>query len=229
MKVAIVEDNEIYVQKILTLSKLEFSLIDIDIFSSLKDFRKKNKTYDLLLLDIELKDGNGMVFIQKYPEKARFIIYITNHPTYMIDAFDFNVLGFVPKNKIEDILLKKIHKAQEKFQSLKVYNFDVADGNLTLKEDEIVYLKLQYRNIYLYTKDKKTYQLNNKSMNSIEKMNIPNLFRINKENIVNLRCIKFINNINHSIYLYDDSILNVSRRRWTDLKKFYLIMRNAHE
>ena len=57
----------------------------------------RNKSPDLIFLDIELPDGTGFDLLRQLPEINSQIIFITAHEDndYAIQAFRFGLAGFV--------------------------------------------------------------------------------------------------------------------------------------
>lgn len=57
--------------------------------------------YDAYLLDIELPDENGLSVARairnRYPEA--YIIFITSHTSYSLEAFELNVYRYIKKQK----------------------------------------------------------------------------------------------------------------------------------
>ncbi|MDO5345762.1 MAG: response regulator [Lachnospiraceae bacterium] len=60
--------------------------------------------YDLLLLDIEMPGVDGMELAEHIHDDmaAARIIFITSHLEYAIEAYEFSVFRYIPKNKIDE-------------------------------------------------------------------------------------------------------------------------------
>jgi two-component system LytT family response regulator len=70
---------------------------------------------DVVLLDINLPDGNGFDLIKKF-EKINFkIIFITAHEEYAIQAFKFSAVDYILKPIRAAELFAAIEKASESF------------------------------------------------------------------------------------------------------------------
>ena len=69
----------------------------------LSDIAEDGFFYDLLLLDIEMPDVNGMELSKKIKPFLPNIkvIFITSHMEYAIDAFELSIFRYVPKNDLE--------------------------------------------------------------------------------------------------------------------------------
>ncbi|MDE7204723.1 MAG: LytTR family DNA-binding domain-containing protein [Lachnospiraceae bacterium] len=68
----------------------------------LSDIVEDGFFYDLLLLDIEMPDVNGMELSKKIKPFLPNIkvIFITSHMEYAIDAFELSIFRYVPKNDL---------------------------------------------------------------------------------------------------------------------------------
>ena len=90
---------------------------DYDIFydpQSLLTYQKENSiTYNLYILDIEMKTMNGIDLatrIRQYNQKA-LIIFLTSHSQYVFDVFDVITFDFVVKPITSDKLISILKKA----------------------------------------------------------------------------------------------------------------------
>ena len=64
MKIAILEDNIFFQQKIISLLNLGSDLVHV--YSDIDSYNLSNIYYDLLLLDINLNKYNGIDYIKKH-------------------------------------------------------------------------------------------------------------------------------------------------------------------
>ena len=70
MKIAILEDNIFFQQKIINL--LNFGSDLVHVYSDIDSYNLSNIYYDLLLLDINLNKYNGIDYIKKHENKQLF-------------------------------------------------------------------------------------------------------------------------------------------------------------
>lgn len=85
---------------------------DIHTFSSGKQIITLNETYDILLLDIEMPDQDG-ISIKEYFETNRQqtrIIFTTSHKECVLEAFGKNVISFLVKPIDEENFQKVMEK-----------------------------------------------------------------------------------------------------------------------
>ena len=71
---------------------------------------------DIIFMDIELSEENGMDIAKKLAEeeKKSWIVYITSHDEMMEEAFDTNVIGFIVKPACKMKVQKMLEKVQKK-------------------------------------------------------------------------------------------------------------------
>lgn len=119
MRIAICDDNKNEINQIFevvsqTINKLEISA-KINLFHSGKDILKEKISYDLLLLDIELNDMNGISLAKKIRKYNRncIIIFISNYNNYLQEGYKVHAERYFikPLDSLEfEIELKEILK-----------------------------------------------------------------------------------------------------------------------
>lgn len=72
-----------------------------------------NLSPDVVLLDINLKDGTGFDVIQHFKSPKFRIIFITAYQEYAIQAFRFSALDYILKPVEPDLLVNALKKAKE--------------------------------------------------------------------------------------------------------------------
>ncbi len=220
MKIAVLDDNLLQLNKIYLLLNQDHH---VDLFSSCLDYSKSSVHYDLLLLDIELQDENGITFIHKNKDKQTFIVYVSSHDECMEDVFDLNVLGFIRKVDIETKLIHKVYQVQQKLNELERVELCLPYQRIWVNEEEVIKFEFN-KGVQVHLVNTK-YSLSNETLKEIEKGLSNNFIRINNQTIVNLHHISHINQSSHMITLSNDELVKVSIRRWNTLKAKYIEMR----
>jgi DNA-binding NarL/FixJ family response regulator len=113
MRIAIVDDNKLHRNKMKQVLKECRKKDDISDFENIRDYERSEGVYELLLLDIELKDEKGIRYIKNNPQKHRYVVYVSSYPEMMGEAFHSNVLGFIPKDKINALLVDKVNEVEQ--------------------------------------------------------------------------------------------------------------------
>ena len=105
---------------------------------------------ELVLLDVEMKDGTGFDLLSFYGRLDFKVIFVTGHDAYAIRAFKISAIDYVLKPVDPDDLVSAINKAQQATdgneQQIKVTNLvqnnreNLANQKIILKDSETVYL-----------------------------------------------------------------------------------------
>jgi two-component system, LytTR family, response regulator len=105
---------------------------------------------DLVLLDVEMKDGTGFDLLSFYGPLDFKVIFVTGHDEYAIKAFKFSAIDYVLKPVDPDDLVSALQKAHqpedENEQNLRVANLvqnkkaTFSEQKIILKDSETVYL-----------------------------------------------------------------------------------------
>ena len=106
LKIAVCDDEKVITGQIesmlLTLCGQEGIAVDIEVFydgSTLERSIQEGARYDLLYLDIQMKDENGITAagnIRKSDENM-LIIFVSGYDKYLMDLFRLDVFAFIRK------------------------------------------------------------------------------------------------------------------------------------
>lgn len=167
---------------------------------------------DLVFLDIEMPQINGIDFLKTIDQKPLFI-FTTAYPQYAIDGFELNAVDYLVKPIRFARFVKAINRAKELFElrnisKTKAGNVTSASGSTT-SSDEFIFVKSEYDNIKIKLEDIKYIQglkdylkihtqeskpiLTLMSFKSIEsKLPTSNFLRVHRSFIVNVSSIDSI-------------------------------------
>ena len=239
LKIAIVDDESISLEMISSIIITTFEKfsqpIVADKFVSALDFKKmlSEKTYDLVFLDIDMPEIDGIELAKTLKETKNppTIIFVSNREERVFDSFIVNPFGFVRKsNLLKDIPLviesftKKINSAPKD----KVVEFVTKRKMYSIPLDQILYFESfkDYQNVY--RKDKNEIITLNLTMDDLEKKLKDNGFiRIHKSFLVNHSAIEKIDGLH--VILVTHKKLPIGRRRLQEVKETYLKLLHAHE
>ena len=158
-----------------------------DLKDLIKSFTKKK--YDLIYLDIELADSNG-IDIAQYVHDIKpncMIIFVTSHMSYVNQSFIVNAFQFIKKPIESKLFIEEIQRAIKTYRSFtKSYMFPTSNGNLIFKTTEIISLETSYKYYKLYS-TRGNYYGNSKSIQTIKKdLEEFYFFRIQRSHLINL-------------------------------------------
>ena len=116
MKILIVEDEELAVKKLQkTLLSIDRMVEVVGVTDSIKstvDYLKQNSPPDLILMDIELADGQSFEVFNMVPVKNP-VIFITSYDEYALKAFKVNSVDYLLKPVQKDELEAALNKYKE--------------------------------------------------------------------------------------------------------------------
>jgi len=118
MKVFIVEDEELAVKKLCkTLESVDGTAEIVGIADSIRssvDWLQNNPTPDLILMDIELCDGQSFEIFDKVEVKST-VIFTTSYDEYALKAFKVNSVDYL----LKPVQKEDLKAALAKFQNIK--------------------------------------------------------------------------------------------------------------
>jgi two-component system, LytTR family, response regulator LytT len=131
MKILIVEDEELAVKKLQkTLQSVDATAQVVGIADSIKgavNWLQDNPAPDLILMDIELSDGQSFEIFNLTDVKSP-VIFTTSYDEYALKAFKVNSVDYL----LKPIQKEELQAALSKFQKLKVA------GNADINIDSLV-------------------------------------------------------------------------------------------
>lgn len=230
LRIAVIDDETFYIQDV--YSKIEnfkqsFHDIDIEVdtFTQGKEFLDsfKEHPYDLIYLDIELNDINGVHLAHMIHEKkaSTMIIFMTSHMSYIHQSYVVNAFQYLTKPLKDPLFTYELKRAIKHYQYMqKAFVFPTSQGRIIFNLSEIIYLETAYKNYKIHT-TRGVYYGSLKAVNSIRKALLDYTFvKIQRSFIVNMEHIVKVDNI--LLYMSDESMLMVSKKRYKEFKRrFY--------
>ena len=133
MKILIVEDEELAVKKLqktlLGIDKMVEIVGVTDSIKSTVEFLKDNPSPDLILMDIELADGQSFEVFNMVNVKGP-VIFITSYDEYALKAFKVNSVDYLLKPVQKD----ELEAALNKYRALNQPEKSSSDLNNLIKE-----------------------------------------------------------------------------------------------
>lgn len=176
-----------------------------------------NNTIDLLFLDIELNDKNGILESRKikFGQKRKInIIFVSNHNTYLQDSMTVRPIYYIRKNNLDEDL-------KSAFNILMINNFRVTRklfDNTLVNMWELMYVESNKHYLLYHFEDGSVLKERAK-LDDCEKELISSIFvRCHKSRIINLAYVdmkindRFLLKCNVSIQISRKYINDVTRR-----------------
>ncbi len=150
-------------QMIIDYGKSISEKLEIDVYYSgeeLCKFLRSGAEYDILFLDIEFKQLNGVEIGEKIREELRNetvqIVYISGKQSYAIELFNIRPLNFLIKPLESDKVIKTLKKGMELSEKKHKY-FAYRQGHITKKMliEEILFFESVNRQVKMTTSAEK--------------------------------------------------------------------------
>lgn len=212
--IAIVDDDQIIHQKLeemITSILFKYPIpFKVSHFFSGNEFLSTKDTFSLIMLDVEMNDGDGILTKNSLKSHTP-IIFLSSFQDRMIEAFGNYVLTYLLKNS--DTLAQDLEKYLLQISKTNCLYLD----NQMIDYKEIIYLKADnvYTIIHTHNKD----YLIRKSLKDMEKeLHFP-FYRVHKSYIINFDYLKDINHL--ELTLTTSEIIKISRGKLKDIQQNY--------
>lgn len=186
---------------------------------------------DLVLLDVELNQANGVDFIKKLTNKVNAII-ISSHSKYAIKGYEIEAIDFLEKpiefEKFDNAIQKAIRKIQKENQLSNNQHFAFDRDFILIKKEQILH-KISFREIlyvvalenYIKIYTPNTVHLVLATLMHFEKILTQHPFlRVHRSYIVNLNTITQIEK--DSIILQDETKIPLGGIYKEDLHEVFI-------
>jgi len=159
MKILIVEDEELAVKKLQkALTGLDVSCEVVGVTDSIKstaEWLEKHPSPDLILMDIELADGQSFEIFNITQVKSP-VIFTTSYDEYALKAFKVNSVDYL----LKPIQKEELQAALDKYKNLKSsYNNGAAEPGMSIdnlvKELQLKLQPKEYRKRFLVKQGQK--------------------------------------------------------------------------
>lgn len=232
LKIAICDDDMIFSGKfetmLLAIKDLEHIELESEVYFDgkelVEDICVKGRKYDLIFLDIEMKEMDGLTTAKKIRQKDEMtmLIYVTSHETYAVEAYDVQPFQFLIKPVDFGTLHRYFMKAYDKTtKGPHYFPCEFKGKTHILRTCDILYFKSNKRIIEVYLADRTMKKFYGK-MNELEARLIlekVDFWRIHQSYLVNIR---FIDIITHDhIFLKNKRALSISKDRRKSIGEKY--------
>lgn len=221
IKIAVCDDDPTSLKQIIQYVK-EYQNINCSIYSydSGIALLEDNVSFDIILLDIDMPQLNGLETAKRIRERDKdvILIYITNYSDYSVFAFAVHAFSYLLKPVDKEALYHQLAEALEYKKPLNSseLEFITLNGILRLKPEQILYFEYLNRKIYLHTKEE-IFSLKGKISSLHDELLSYGFDMPHKSFLVNLFAIKSIKG--NDIFLVNEELLPLSQKKAADFKK----------
>ena len=219
MKICICDDDnnihDIIKSYISNLTTCDFQIDIDDVFSAenLIVQYQKNHIYDIVFLDIEMGNINGIEAakaIRKNNSKT-IIIFISNFPHYVFDSFSVEALHFIvkpiSKTEFENVFVRALHKYKTLNSTI---SLKWQSERYVIKIGSIKYIEGYKRHITIYATDG-TYEALGKIPDLLKELSPHGFIRTHQGFLVNMDYIKRFDPTD--VVLFDGTKVMISVRK----------------
>ena len=220
LKVAVCDDEKIIsneIKKRLLEIRPEF---EVSLFSSGDELIKADKSFDLIFLDIEMPQLDGMetAKIMRKNQKDEYIIFLTSHSELMAEAFKVKAFRFLRKPIELDAFREAVTMAENEILSNEKLTISIKGELKVIYLKDIVYIEAFGDGTYIYTNEE-VIESKNTLKHWNQKLGTEHFFQTHKSFIVALRYVKKIDSVKVKIQsVCIEEEIPVSRRKRTQLK-----------
>lgn len=161
---------------------------------------ESDKTYDILLLDIEMNDISGVELAKRIRHDScrAEIIFITSHFEFVSEGYEVDALHYLMKPVAGEKLTQVLAKAAEHLSAEPPYVIITCKGEtVRLYESELLYAEAFLHYLCVYTKERE-YRIK-ESISAFEAKLSKDFFRTHRSYLVSLKHITRISRTSVSI------------------------------
>lgn len=153
MKILLIEDNEMIIKALKYL--LESHEYYVEVATSIKEAKEKiTNTYDLIILDVMLPDGNGLDFFKEYVRTPALVLSAKDEEKDVVKAIDLGVQDYIIKpfrsmellSRINNIIKRNKKNTIKEFENIK---FDMDAYKIYVDNLEVVLTGLELKILFL--------------------------------------------------------------------------------
>ncbi|MCC6818976.1 MAG: response regulator transcription factor [Bacteroidia bacterium] len=169
---------------------------------------------DLIFLDIEMPELNGMEFIRALQQPRPHIILTTSHTEFALEAFQENVLDYLVKPIELPRFIIAVNKAKIMLEKHRIDHVDndtlfIKKGNLIVRINKLDVLWIEGLGDYVTINTEKEKFIVHSTMHAIEqKFNSKEFMRVHRSFIIR---IDKINNIEDNCISYFDKFIPIGK------------------
>lgn len=206
------------------LQKKDLKTCEILTFQSGTALLEDERPQDLVFLDIEMPDMNGLYVGQELMKRNKdvIIIIVTSYDRYLDDAMDLRVFRYLSKPIDEERLFRSLLKALEAYSHITAtLPVETKDGVYTVHTLHIIVIEAANHEVIIHTIDRDYHTAQNMRY-WLNRLPSGMFFQSHRSFIVNFA---HVSHFEHSaVHLHNDQFTAyLTRRKYKDFKKAFLL------
>ena len=188
-------------------------------------------SFDIILLDIEMGDMDGIDFSRKLRKQLRDkltkIIFISWEKKYAMDLFSLRAHDFlakpIDKKKLSDSLFDAVEMLEISNKEINYFYYKIGYDSFQIDTREILYFSIGEKKVIMKTRSKGEIKFSGKIREVYEKLKECGFFFSHKSYLVNYRNIESMRNT--GIIMVNGEKIPVSRAHKSEINEMLLIGR----
>ena len=226
MRIAICDDNQTFAQALANYIEAEYTSLDllIEFFASGEElvdyYQADKKGFDIILLDIEMKQINGLEAAHQIREidTQTVIIFITSHDELASMGYEVAAFRFLTKPVKPAKLIEALEAVRAQNNNTKTIHINNIEGEYTINVSDILFFEAQNQQVFIQTKDG-SFTERAAISDYVDELAGYDFISIHRSYLINLRYVKGLNK--QEVTLSDGTILPISRLRFQDVKRAF--------
>ncbi len=224
MRVAICDDEKHFREELVSLlleyrQKARVS-VDIDEYADGAGLCASNKKYDVVFLDYQMKQLDGMQTARQLRKRNCLctIVFITNYPQFVFEAFEVNTFRFFVKPLQKEKLFAMIDAYRKTIRQFNPFLIKVNDELKTFNSKDVMYLEAAGKYCIIRMTNQ-TLQCSKTLSEVLTLMPVHYFYRIHRSYAVNLCHIQTIRK--NEVLFSNKERAKISREHEAAFKKVY--------
>ncbi|MCL2774176.1 MAG: LytTR family DNA-binding domain-containing protein [Oscillospiraceae bacterium] len=194
--------------------------INISMFGNAESFKSawsENRSFDILLLDIQMSGQNGVELAKeiRQSDDKMIIVFITGYMDYISEGYDVSALHYLMKPVKENKLFKVLNKALGRLiQTNKSLILTIDGETHQIPLYKISYLEVWHNYVTIHVDSNYTVK---KTLSEIESELDDSFFRAGRSYIINLKYIR--KSTKKEIYLKSGAVIPLPRGLYESLNR----------
>ena len=194
MKLAICDDEKTIRESLAAMLREYFLSHNlncaVDLFATGESFVKVNGDYDLVFMDYQLTDGNGIDFAKRVRrENDRiFIIFSTSFQEHVFESFSLDTFRYLLKPIKKETVFEALDAFVKVYQTNRKIIINGTDRDLYVDADAVMYIEADRKYTIVRTTEG-AYKSSRRISKYEAEINNPHFYRTHRSYIVNMKYI----------------------------------------
>lgn len=225
MRIAICDDQQEYrkliIQYVQFYFKEHFIDLEYDEFCSGEELLLSDKIFDIVFLDIEMNELNGIQTTKELNirNKNTIIFIVTAYQKYLDDAMDLNVFRYIDKPIQAKRLYNGLDKAIDLINNNEITFKTRNDGIIKTHKNDIICVEVKRKTVYVNTTEKQ--YIAREKMDFFKETLTASYFAIpHISYVINFNFVKKFQR--DKVELKNGQIVSIAPKKQTEIKKKFM-------